>query len=128
MESSVFNLKEFGFILRAAREKSGLLQQAAADQIGIGIRTLRGIESGATEIGVGDLFKAAELYKTTVGKLLNLEDQKIVNSFNHLQEQAKSIVYGSNNNITVDREWMEETNKRFAFLEKMIEKLQEEKR
>ncbi len=92
------------------------------------VRTLRNIESGAGDMDVKILFKAAELYKTSVSKLLNLGEIAIVNSFNSEQEQTNcmNLVHSTGTNLPMDKTWLDEMNKRFAFLEQLVLGLQAE--
>ncbi len=118
-----FSLKEFGYRLRVAREAVDLTRKQATDMIEIGERTLGSIERGESEMSVIKVFKAAELYKTTVSRLLLLSDSQIVNSFNNIQEKA--MVHNQHNKIEVDADLLAN---RFSFLEKLVLEYQEERK
>lgn len=117
-----FSLKEFGQRLKATRTKIGITQDELADRLDISKRTLLEIEAGRSEIGLSKLFKASEELDVSVYFLLGINEGSIVNSFNSIQQEANAQQGVYPTHITLDREWSNEVNKHFTFLEEQIRK------
>lgn len=120
-----FSLKEFGQRLKSTRTQNGITQDELADRLDISKRTLLEIEAGRSELSLTNLFKVSEELKVSVHFLLGINEGNIVNSFNSIQQEANAQQGVYPTYITLDREWSNEINKRFVFLEEQIRKKDE---
>ena len=120
-------LKKIGFQLREAREHKHKRREEIADQIGIHVRTLAKWENGQVDPPIGKIMAVSEALETPMQKILGLEAQDIKGSFINNQQEGDTCILNSGT-ISFDKETMEEINRRFAFLEKLIMTLQEEKK
>jgi transcriptional regulator with XRE-family HTH domain len=124
-DSHKFSLKEFGQILKAARNRQGILQDVLADRLDISKRTLLEIEAGRSDVSVNLAFLAAKELNISIYSLLGIPEASIVNSFNSIQQEANAQQGIHPTHISVDRDWLVETNKRFTFLEDQIKRKDE---
>jgi transcriptional regulator with XRE-family HTH domain len=117
-----FSPKEFGHRLVVARHNIKLNQDEASALLDVGDRTLGSIERGEADMKISTLFKAAEVYKTTVQQLLGVDEGKVVNSFNNIHERA--FVQNQNNIAKLNKEeWAElvqSMEKHMTFMESLI--------
>jgi DNA-binding XRE family transcriptional regulator len=117
-----FSPKEFGHRLVNARNNTKLNQDEAALFLEVGERTLGSIERGEAEMKLSTLFKAAELYKTTLQALLGIDEGKVVNSFNNIHENA--VVQNQNNKAKAsNQDWIEivqSMEKHLIFMENLV--------
>lgn len=124
-DSHKFSLKEFGQRLKAARNRQGILQDVLADRLDISKRTLLEIEAGRSDVSVNLAFLAAKELNISIYSLLGIPEASIVNSFNSIQQEANAQQGIHPTHISVDRDWLVETNKRFTFLEDQIKRKDE---
>ncbi len=117
-----FNSKEFGQKIKSARVREGITQEDFAERLDISKRTLLEIEAGRADMQVTKIFIAAEELKLTVNFLLGLPEQNIVNSFNQIQQEAYAQQGLNPQNISIDRDWQQEVNRRFTFMEEQLKK------
>lgn len=66
-------LKEIGFRMRRCREDNCYSREMAAELLGMTARTLAAYERGEREITMNTIIKMAEIYRTTVGKLIDYD-------------------------------------------------------
>lgn len=83
------------------------------------------IEAGRSDVSVNLAFLAAKELNISIYSLLGIPEASIVNSFNSIQQEANAQQGIHPTHISVDRDWLVETNKRFAFLEDQIKRKDE---
>ena len=70
-------IKKFGSVVFAHREKAGLTQAALAELAEVDVRTIRRIENGEFPIGLVIVFKLAKVFKLQPSELLEQVKIKI---------------------------------------------------
>ena len=126
MKKDEFSPKELGHRIKMAREALHINQPELASLLDVSPRTVGSIEGGQSDLSVKNLYGIAIALKTTVAKLLKIEEGSITQSFNTIDIEQSHVIHGSRSKIEADLEWMQSINLRFEFMEELIKSLREE--
>ena len=93
-------MREFGFLLRLAREKRGLTQTQVMGRTGINNKTLSGYENGISEPDLETLAALLRLYGASADQLLGLrpaadaaptsQEAELLQLFRRLPEEGRA--------------------------------------
>lgn len=98
-----------------------------ADLVDVHFRTLTKWENGEIYPPYEKIVQISKEIEIPIPKLLGLETIDAKDSFNNNQQEGDNCILLNSGVITLGQKELEEFNKRFSFLEKIILSLQDEK-
>jgi transcriptional regulator with XRE-family HTH domain len=111
-------MNKIGEKIRKLRDLRGLSQENIAKDLGIGQGSYSKIEAGETDLQYSRLEQIAQVLKTTVGEIVNFDEERILNNYYNGDGNNTNVNHG---NIYHDKLLIEEVHKTYEKVIKSYE-------